>query len=678
MASRFTKEEKGKHQLSGDIEPTIKRIKARYVDNSILIKENRLTLIGRVTNPQEQKLWALLPALPRKWHLQGKVTGSDLGNGCFQFRFEKEEELQRVLDNRPYHFAYWMIILQRWEPVISATFPSQIPFWIRIKGVPLHYWHEDMICDIGKELGTLLNHELTKTSARIKVLIDGLKPLEKRSIIEFDSGEESLIYLKYERLENHCSCCQSLSHLKDDCPKRMERNKSLKLQAEEDLYSLGRNFNHNSSKKDTQTTGKELTNLYVSQERDPHKKDGTTKSFNERVDRHGNSFGERVATKQTRVPPPVRALITKADRTQNWRSRSSNLVVEVQEHNSPPYTVRREEVEGRQLKRALFPQKGLKEWRAKPVAPTFSSERNEEIHMTTTHPLRGQNLQGQTSTPKSKTNQTEEEIQRDLDEATLLYLSCPGPTEAAARRQRVMSSDAKGQRAETLAVMMRSSSKYLEQRPTGTQENRTGYTKTKESIMEDLQDVTKQYLCCTDPTEAAARKQRVLTGDASGSMEETADSILAATTNIRRPLSPWERGIRSVSPQAKDNPLNAFFGPDQSLLFSPTEGEDKHDDNELDIYDSEVTPPQVTVPVRKNNERSAKMKSIIINSNVGREESTIISTNVGREEVPPSVPEHQEQMTPAEQEETLREFQNKVRKTRNPAKTKKVEKQSHT
>ncbi|WZZ80388.1 LOW QUALITY PROTEIN: hypothetical protein YC2023_100960 [Brassica napus] len=317
MASRFTKEEKGKHHLSGDMEPTIKRIKARYVDNSILIKENRLTLIGRVTNPQEQKIWALLPTLPRKWHLQGKVTGSDLGNGCFQFRFEKGEELQRVLDNRPYHFAYWMIILQRWEPVISATFPSQIPFWIRIKGLPLHYWHEDMICDIGKELGMLLNHELTKTSARIKVLIDGLKPLEKKSIIEFDSGEESLIYLEYERLENHCSLCQSLSHLKEDCPKRTERNKTLKLQAEEDPYSLGRNFNHNSSKQDTHTKGRELTNFPVSQERNLHKKDGTTKSFNERVDRHGNSFGERVATKQTRVPPPARALITKADKTQN-------------------------------------------------------------------------------------------------------------------------------------------------------------------------------------------------------------------------------------------------------------------------------------------------------------------------------------------------------------------------
>lgn len=37
--------------------------------------------------------------------------------------------------------------------------------------------------------------------------------------------------------------------------------------------------------------------------------------------------------------------------------------------------------------------------------------------------------------------------------------------------------------------------------------------------------------------------------------------------------------------------------------------------------------------VCKNNERLVKMKLIIINVNVGREELIIISINVGREEV---------------------------------------------
>lgn len=46
-----------------------------------------------------------------------------------------------------------------------------------------------MIVRVGQELGTLENHELTRTSARARVHVDALKPLIKESIVEFDSGE---------------------------------------------------------------------------------------------------------------------------------------------------------------------------------------------------------------------------------------------------------------------------------------------------------------------------------------------------------------------------------------------------------------------------------------------------------------------------------------------------------
>lgn len=113
MARRLTAEEKGKDLATGFMDPQIKRIRAPLLDTTTLIEENPRTLIGRLTNPTEQRLWALMPSLPRKWNAQGRVIGSDLGNKCFQFRFEKEEDLQRVLENRPYHFGYWMVILEK-------------------------------------------------------------------------------------------------------------------------------------------------------------------------------------------------------------------------------------------------------------------------------------------------------------------------------------------------------------------------------------------------------------------------------------------------------------------------------------------------------------------------------------------------------------------------------------
>ncbi|KAG2321151.1 hypothetical protein Bca52824_014364 [Brassica carinata] len=46
--------------------------------------------------------------------------------------------------------------------------------------------------------------------------------------------------------------------------------------------------------------------------------------------------------------------------------------------------------------------------------------------------------------------------------------------------------------------------------------------------MEDLQDVTLQYLSCADPCEAQVRQHRVLQRDAHGQMEETATRIISS------------------------------------------------------------------------------------------------------------------------------------------------------
>ncbi|XP_013595062.1 PREDICTED: uncharacterized protein At4g02000-like [Brassica oleracea var. oleracea] len=216
-----------RHHFSSDHEkmqepfckdPPRRRIKALEFDTYALIRDNALTVIGRVTNPAEQPVGALIIALPRKWDLKGRVTGSDLGHNTFQFRFELEEDLQNVLSARPYHYAHWMVILQRWEPVLSPLFPSQILFWITLHGLPLHYWHERMIYEIGQDLRTLEDYCITKTSAKIRVSVDALNPLVKEALIEFSAGVELPVSLEYDGLELHCSNYNSLAYLARFCP----------------------------------------------------------------------------------------------------------------------------------------------------------------------------------------------------------------------------------------------------------------------------------------------------------------------------------------------------------------------------------------------------------------------------------------------------------------------------
>lgn len=221
MASGYQKPSHGgKATVSSSLDKPCRRIKTPSIDTSRLIMENQLTLVGRTTNPREQIVSALLLALPRQWELKGKVTGADLGQNSFQFRFELKEDLLTVLAARPFHYAHWMVVLQRWEPIISPTFPSQIPFWIRLHGIPLHYWDDKVLTDIGQDLGTLETYNISKTSTKVRVLIDAFKPLVKETIMEFDSGEDLMITLDYDGLENHCSICNSLTHWKDACPER--------------------------------------------------------------------------------------------------------------------------------------------------------------------------------------------------------------------------------------------------------------------------------------------------------------------------------------------------------------------------------------------------------------------------------------------------------------------------
>ncbi|KAL0715809.1 hypothetical protein Bca4012_065131 [Brassica carinata] len=233
---KLTSAEKGKNIISSNYQaPRTGRIRMQQTENHYLLHKHSLTLIGKVTNPSVQKVWALLAFFTEHWKTERKPVGADLGQGMFQFEFELESDLISVLEKRPYHFAKWMVIIQRWEPTTSPHFPSLIPFWIKIQGIPVHLWTEETVKSLGEDIGIFEAAGITSLSMRMRVHINGRLPLIKQSVIEYSEGDEVVASFVYERLEKHCSMWNRLDHELRDCLEAKARKKAAlkNMEAEE-------------------------------------------------------------------------------------------------------------------------------------------------------------------------------------------------------------------------------------------------------------------------------------------------------------------------------------------------------------------------------------------------------------------------------------------------------------
>lgn len=429
MSRRIPYSAKGKEIVREFSPPPIRRIRAPSLDNSDLILENSLTLIGRLTNPSVQRLWSLIPFLSNRWNLKGKAIGSDLGRGCFQFRFDFEEDLQKVLDNRPYHFDDWMVILQKWEPVIDASFPSQIPFWIEVQGLPLHYWKPAMLINIGEALGDLIEHELTPAAARLRVMINGLQPLIKETIVDFSDGSEALVNLEYKRLKNHCNHCNRLSHAEKECPglqNRPEQRRDTSLNphassTQKGNQSLSRTHQPSSVRQKNSYNSKSLTPRSA---RDDRRQPSHYPEREPYSNRNGNP--RRSSSQSTGY--------IRGDSNRHWRDTQGQKTRSNSGHLSSSY-----------------------QWRAKSPLKTTPRMEESESSRPRRPPLE-RNIELSPQHLPLQIIPTNDEVMGDLREVTIQYMNCADPSESAARRQRVIQSEEKGMMAETAALIISAAS----------------------------------------------------------------------------------------------------------------------------------------------------------------------------------------------------------------------------
>ncbi|KAF3492483.1 hypothetical protein DY000_02053438 [Brassica cretica] len=156
------------------------------LENEDLIEENSMSIIVRCLKPTVHKVGGLVKALPPIWSLEDSVKGRGVG------------------ENK--------------SPNPGPEFLCRIPFWIRIRGIPLHLLKKQAVEGMMGPLGRVEKVELhAKNSSSVEyvralVWINTEEPLQFKRTARFKSGEIVPTELEYEKLIKVCFLCKRLTH----------------------------------------------------------------------------------------------------------------------------------------------------------------------------------------------------------------------------------------------------------------------------------------------------------------------------------------------------------------------------------------------------------------------------------------------------------------------------------
>ncbi|KAG2309792.1 hypothetical protein Bca52824_029540 [Brassica carinata] len=189
-----------------------------------VIDENERSLLGRLLNPDCQSMAKMIEYLPTAWRVYGRVWGIALSRDRFQFVFQREEDLQTMLQDRPWSYNHWTMMLERWTTNPPEGFLQSMSLWIRIRNIPPIFYTAETMYKLASEVGKVeeINYDpkisQTKEYIRAMITFDVANPVKATRKLNVPSGGTVTIEFEYEKIHRRCFHCLRLTHEKIRCP----------------------------------------------------------------------------------------------------------------------------------------------------------------------------------------------------------------------------------------------------------------------------------------------------------------------------------------------------------------------------------------------------------------------------------------------------------------------------
>lgn len=195
------------------------------------VERNKLSIVGRILNPECQKVRDVILDMPRKWQVYDRVKGFALSKTMFQFVFKYEHDLEEVLRKMVWTCKEWSIVIDRWMENPPEDYLKFLLVWVQIRNIPVNYFTYESIEAFGDLIGRVdtvafdPNKTHTLDYVRVRVFFDVSRPVRKSKVINLPCGGSVELRFDFERLQKRCFHCQRLTHDKDKCPLLIQERK---------------------------------------------------------------------------------------------------------------------------------------------------------------------------------------------------------------------------------------------------------------------------------------------------------------------------------------------------------------------------------------------------------------------------------------------------------------------
>ncbi|MBA0574784.1 hypothetical protein Golob_007032 [Gossypium lobatum] len=189
------------------------------VKGSMVVPNSKSTLICTVWTEKLYNLDSFRAHMKGMWRTRKKFEIQVAGKNLFLIIFELEEDLELILEGRPWLFRKSLILFDR---LCQAMERDQIklissPFWIKIESCSPEFDKKDLLHAIGGTFGGALRSEVSEEFCRLRINLDVQKPLRRGIFVSTDYVSKVWILFKYENLSLFCFGCGRMGHGMINC-----------------------------------------------------------------------------------------------------------------------------------------------------------------------------------------------------------------------------------------------------------------------------------------------------------------------------------------------------------------------------------------------------------------------------------------------------------------------------